>query len=1068
MKLIADFHIHSHFSIATSKQLVPEFLDLWARIKGINIVGTGDFTHPGWLSELKEKLVPAEQGLYQLKKTFTHAANMQHKALSENNVRFLLTAEISNIYKRDGKTRKVHNLLFAPDFDTVEKIQRKLDQIGNIISDGRPILGLDSRDLLEICLTISDDIMLVPAHIWTPWFSALGSKSGFDSIEQAYADLSPHITAVETGLSADPPMHWMCSHLDKYAIMSNSDAHSPEKLGREANILDTELSYAAITGAYKQNDTKRLLGTIEFFPQEGKYHYDGHRKCKVCWNPVQTLKNSAICTECGKPVTVGVMNRAAALSDRQSPDEAPYKIPFTSMIPLKELISEIEGVGVNSQKVARRYNQVIEKLGPELQILLWTPLQHISLHAGECTAEAVRRVRKRQVFIQEGYDGEFGRITVFHPSEKTGKTQSSLFIQTDTNAPPQKAQRLSFDLSEYRHVFEQAVSEQESAAAEHVKESRTLFTLNAMQKSAASHQFGPALVVSGPGTGKTRVLVCRITHLLASGKAKPENILAVTFTNKAANEIAGRVKMALNAFSDRNLMTVTFHELGWHILTTSGNRSQIDLIDENDRIGIICDVLGYEKRAAKQLSKKIGGIKQQLLIENEIKDPYDREAFRAYQSFLGSQKLYDLDDLIYHAVLFLRNNEEKLEALRQKWQWILIDEYQDVNYAQYALVRLLANEKRSNIMAIGDPDQAIYGFRGSDKKYIDRFLADYPESAVYVLTESYRCSGNILKASSQMLHKKRGRPNALAGLRQGLQVGITHHQSDSAEAEFIARTIESMFGGLRFFSMDSGITTGNEMEDIQSLSDFAVLCRTHRQMETIEQAFNNHAIPYQTIGEKPFFKLEPYKTVLDLLRFLFLGGNDYLKSNLEKRIMKPPESFKCPQIDKANLSEAVLILQDMIFPSIDEKTNPLWERLAGLAKKYNQNPEDFFRLIKLGKGQDAFEFETEKTAVMTLHAAKGLEFPCVFIAGCEEGLIPYTFFKKAVDSEEERRLLYVGMTRAKLFLYLSHADKRMIMGRYSNQKPSRFLSDIEEELLYKTRHEITRKQDRKDNQMKLF
>ena len=283
MKFIADFHIHSHYSRATSKELVPEYLEYWAKLKGITIVGTGDFTHPGWVKELKEKLIPAEPGLFKLKQEYK-SEDLETPFLSDKEVRFLLTAEISNIYKKNDRVRKVHNVIFAPDFDTIEKIQQKLIAINaNITSDGRPILGLDSRDLLEMVLDANENCFFVPAHIWTPWFSVLGSKSGFDSIAECFADLAGHIYAVETGLSTDPPMNWMCSFLDNYTLTANSDAHSPERLGRNSNRFDTELSYDALIGAMKTGDPHHFSGSIDLFPQEGKYHYDGHRKCDVCW-----------------------------------------------------------------------------------------------------------------------------------------------------------------------------------------------------------------------------------------------------------------------------------------------------------------------------------------------------------------------------------------------------------------------------------------------------------------------------------------------------------------------------------------------------------------------------------------------------------------------------------------------------------------------------------------------------------------------------------------------------------------------------------------------------------------
>ena len=403
MRFVADFHIHSHFSIATSKLLVPEHLDYWARLKGIGVVGTGDFTHPGWVKELKEKLEPAEPGLFRLKDELVLDEATGHPWAGRKEVRFVLTAEISNIYKKDGRVRKVHNVMMAPDFESVEALQRKLVNMGgNITSDGRPILGLDSRDLLEMGLEASERMVLIPAHIWTPWFSAMGSKSGFDSIQECYGDLAEHVFAVETGLSTDPPMNWMCRSLDGYTLLSNSDAHSPDRLGRNANIFDCELSYDSIVEAMRRGDGEHFIGTIDMFPQEGKYHYDGHRKCGVRWDPVETSRHRGICPECGKKVTVGVTNRVVELSDRENIMERPKRRDFFSIIPLKEMVSEIAGVGPNSKRVNLRYHEILNTLGPELDILLRLPEEEILLAEDEHLLEAVCRMRSREVYIQEG------------------------------------------------------------------------------------------------------------------------------------------------------------------------------------------------------------------------------------------------------------------------------------------------------------------------------------------------------------------------------------------------------------------------------------------------------------------------------------------------------------------------------------------------------------------------------------------------------------------------------------------------------------------------------------------
>jgi len=417
MKFIGDFHIHSHFSLATSKELSPYSLDYWAGLKGIKVTGTGDFTHPGWLQELKEQLEPAEEGLFRLKQE-----NKKRNMLPvEGDARFILTTEISNIYKKKGEVRKIHSLVFAPSFDAAEKIQNKLASLGfNITSDGRPVIGMDSRDLLELCLDVSGDIFFVPAHIWTPWFSILGSKSGFDSVVECFEDLSEYISAVEMGLSSDPPMNWMCSFLDKYILIANSDAHSPDKLGRNANLLDADLSYKGIINALKSGNPDNFKGTVNLFPQEGKYHFDGHRKCGIRWSPLETLQHNEICPVCGKKITVGVMNRVAQLADRDNILERPNRHPFYSLIPLREILSEIEGVSPSSIKVENSYKQLVHKAGSEFNILLNLELEQINKIGGELLCEAIRRLRNREVYIKEGFDGEFGIIKLF----KEGETRS--------------------------------------------------------------------------------------------------------------------------------------------------------------------------------------------------------------------------------------------------------------------------------------------------------------------------------------------------------------------------------------------------------------------------------------------------------------------------------------------------------------------------------------------------------------------------------------------------------------------------------------------------------------------
>jgi DNA helicase-2/ATP-dependent DNA helicase PcrA len=428
MKFFADFHIHSHYSRATSKQLNLEYLHYWAQLKGLQVVGTGDFVHPGWLDELREKLEPAEEGLFRLKKEFTNSGPAAVPDECQGQVRFMLVTEISNIYKKADRVRKNHNVVFVPSFEAAEQLQQRLDAIGNIRSDGRPILGLDARDLLEIVLETDPLSFLVPAHIWTPWFSVLGSKSGFERIDECFGDLTKHIFAVETGLSSDPPMNWRLKQLDPFVLISNSDAHSPAKLAREFNIFDTTLDYPSIYQSLKNKKNKGFKGTAEFFPEEGKYHYDGHRMCQVRLTPKETIKHKGLCPVCGKSVTVGVMSRVEELADRPQGEKSARWRPYYSLIPLPEIIAEVKGVGPNSKTVQTLYHQLLMTLGSEVTILMDTPLQDLEKVAGDLIRESIRRMRAGEVKIAAGYDGEFGKIQLLNADDrKTQEGQLSLF-----------------------------------------------------------------------------------------------------------------------------------------------------------------------------------------------------------------------------------------------------------------------------------------------------------------------------------------------------------------------------------------------------------------------------------------------------------------------------------------------------------------------------------------------------------------------------------------------------------------------------------------------------------------
>lgn len=406
MKITADFHIHSKYSRATSKNMDFEHIAVTAQEKGIKVVGTGDFTHPDWRKEMREKLEPAEAGLYKL------------KSQTSNGIRFIITGEISNIYNRRGKTRRVHNLILLPSFEAAEKISSILSWQGNIKSDGRPILGMDAEDLLKLVLEIEPEALFIPAHIWTPWFSVFGSMSGFDSLEEAFGENVKHLAALETGLSSDPAMNWRLSALDKFALVSNSDAHSPDNLGRELNIFETDLNFFALRKAIIEKDKSKFLFTVEFFPEEGKYHYDGHRLCGVRFSPEETKKAKGICPKCKRSLTVGVLSRVEQLADRKAGFLPPQAIPFKSLVPLKEIIAEALNVQSKTKGVEEVYQKLIKDFSNELNVLLEEPLEKLNGSVFPKVVEGIKRVREGKLIINPGYDGEYGAVKIFQEGEK--------------------------------------------------------------------------------------------------------------------------------------------------------------------------------------------------------------------------------------------------------------------------------------------------------------------------------------------------------------------------------------------------------------------------------------------------------------------------------------------------------------------------------------------------------------------------------------------------------------------------------------------------------------------------
>ncbi len=431
--MIVDLHLHSHYSRATSPDMTLSRMYQWGKIKGIDVIGTADFTHPDWFAELRKQLEPAEPGLFRLKNELAEKADKQvPESCRQRDIRFVLTVEISNIYSKYDAVRKLHNVIVVPSFEAASALNARLDRIGNLAADGRPILGMDSADLLRMTLETDPDALFIPAHIWTPWFSMFGSRSGFDSLDEAFGDLAEEISVVETGLSSDPAMNWRVSDLDGIALVSNSDAHSPAKLGREANLLDCELSYREIIGGIRTND-ERLVGTIEFFPQEGKYHHDGHRKCDVSMSPAETKAHDGICPACGEPIVRGVRYRVDELADRpvedaEGSDQSPSKNKTVEyIIPLTEIIAEIEGVkSTNSKTVQSVYRQLNATLGDEFSILRTVPLDEIRSAGFDRVAHALGKMRAGDVYIEPGYDGVYGIVRIYGQGDETAGDQEQL------------------------------------------------------------------------------------------------------------------------------------------------------------------------------------------------------------------------------------------------------------------------------------------------------------------------------------------------------------------------------------------------------------------------------------------------------------------------------------------------------------------------------------------------------------------------------------------------------------------------------------------------------------------
>ncbi|MBC7346696.1 MAG: UvrD-helicase domain-containing protein [Clostridia bacterium] len=1160
MEFVADLHVHSRYSRATSKDATPEAYGRWAARKGVTLVGTGDFTHPAWREELREKLEPAEEGLYRLKEEWWRRTEAWGEAglggeyspcgepaphLVEPDgrprVRFVVSGEISTIYKKGGRVRKVHHLILLPGLEAAEAVSRRLERVGNLQADGRPILGLDSRDLLALVLEVCPEALLIPAHIWTPHFSLLGANSGFDHPAECFEDLVAHVGAVETGLSSNPPMNWRFRALDRFVLVSNSDAHSPRNLAREANLFATELSYPGVCRALWEGANGGFRGTLEFFPEEGKYHYDGHRACGVRWPPAETRAAGGICPACGRKVTVGVLHRVEALADREEGVRPPGACSFESLVPLPELVAAALGVGPASRRVGEVYFRLLH-LGPELFVLREAPLEAVERLAGPVVAEALRRMRAGALELLPGFDGAYGTIVVLRPEERQRlEGQVSLFILREEGGDPPLAQAPAADaatraageaggladgaaglgggtagavtgwagteamaarLEEGRPgaTRDGAPSRQDGASPSDAAAARYLAGLNREQREAVTAAAGPVIVIAGPGTGKTRTLVQRIAYLIGARGVAPAEITAVTFTNKAAEEIRGRLGEILGDLAGSAGPVVgTFHSLCLDLLRAVAAtaaappalRNGFTVLDEGDARRVLAEVLretGRPAGEAERLLRRLSFYKSQGSGPHSPQVPAAlRPLYAAYQERLTAYRALDYDDLLLQAAALPDG------LFFSPGRHLLVDEFQDVNPVQYRLVRRWAGDGR-NLFVIGDPDQAIYGFRGADRRLFRQLKQDYPAARVFHLTTNYRSTPTILRAAAAVLAGGAGEEDGpemqgapVATRDDGPRLVHLTVPGELAEGIAVVREVGRLVGGATMLAADG---TGEVAARAWSFGDIAVLFRTGRQGELLEECFLKEGIPYRVLGRESFLEDEEVREVLAFLRCVSdpeddfhlqccLAGGRFALSPGGLAILRetsgavggirPALTALANGDDRLDTGDAARLqafLQALAAYRELAATAPPAELLARwLAELGGEEPEALRRLARLaGRFRDVTSFlrglvlaqegdyerpgpqvAAEAVSLMTLHAAKGLEFPVVFITGVEDGLLPFKDREggaAAAALAEERRLFYVGLTRARDLVVLVSAGTRRLYGRKTARAPSPFLAAI--------------------------
>jgi uncharacterized protein (TIGR00375 family) len=1013
-RFTADLHIHSRFSRATSKNLTIRNLAAWGRLKGLSVLGTGDFTHPEWLAEIEEHLEDNGKGLLVLREP--KGLEREIPAFAGDipgRVRFMLQTEISSIYKRGGKVRKVHNLVYMPNLDAVRRFNEKLAQVGNLASDGRPILGLDSRDLMDMVLDTHPQAFLVPAHIWTPWFSLFGSKSGFDSIRECFGDYAEEIFAMETGLSSDPEMNWTWSELDRIRLISNSDAHSGEKLGREANLFRGEISYEGIYRALRGEGLgHKFLGTVEFFPEEGKYHMDGHRKCGVSMDPHETIARDGICPVCGKPVTVGVYNRILELADREEPVQPTGAPGFSSLIPLKEILSEVLGVGAGSKKVNELYMKLILDFGNELDILQRAPAEELSRYSCHL-AEGLTRMRDGQVIRKAGFDGEYGVISVFSEKERAEiKSGGTLVHIPRPEARPDPGETATCPAMPKPKPTEQPID------------------FNAAQRAAINAGPGPVLVLAGPGTGKTQTLMGRIERLIDEG-VNPKRILALTFTRRAAQELRDRLKGLRGEGADMP-QAGTLHSLCFDYWKHAYSETPI-VVPEAAAKKLFAEV--NPEFAGKNLdyywNKYILAREQLAGLPDDLAD--------AHISYGNQKNHWDLVD--YTDLLEFMLEQAGAPTFRMPYSHVLVDEVQDLTPLQLAVIKGIAGETGEGVFCIGDPKQSIYGFRGAVSDVEAHLKGLWPDMAPITLTDNYRSGQSILDGAGNLFPDS---PKLTARKDIKATMHLFEAPDGVREATWISDKIKGLIGATSHSIVDE------EGAGDLAPGDIAVLVRFKALIPIIEKALKRAGVPVSTPELEGFWQEPRVASILKAAE-QFLG----MTLSGAEDVVEVPDHI----LAKGPVGLAAFLNETPPFDQF------FWEsrQFKELKKEFDRRGgwQGLVNWVSLQTELELVRKSAEKVQIMTLHAAKGLEFEAVFLPSCEEGILPFAGMDLLTATvtltpgrgqrfPEERRLMYVGMTRARRNLYISFAKTRQLYGKTLNLPQSRYLREIPEHLLTKS------------------